>query len=181
MRRIVLGTGITSNDNHRRTRYVFRQRVLWAQAALNDGWAFTVGQNWSLVMEDKEGRFQPRQRHSLLRLTIDPNYVPGFVWERQYGFRVTKTMDKMGISASHSRIPSCFTAATLAGNTPYAVLGSAGANGGNYNPAISTCYTSTSIVNYTNQVNGGIDTYLPVYKTVNACSQHRQLLLQYHA
>ena len=60
--------------------------------------------------------------------------------------------------------------ATLAGNTPYAVLGSAGANGGNYNAAISACSPSTSIVNYTNQVNGGINTYLPVYKTVNSCA-----------
>src|ERR1700685_3014960 len=58
----------------------------------------------------------------------------------------------------------------LAGNTPYAVLGSQGTNGGLYNAAISTCSPSTSIVNYTNQVNGGIDSYVPVYKTVNACS-----------
>jgi hypothetical protein len=60
--------------------------------------------------------------------------------------------------------------ATLAGNTPYAVLGSTGANGGNYNAAISTCSPSTSIVKYTNEVNGGVDTYLPVYKTVNSCA-----------
>jgi hypothetical protein len=60
--------------------------------------------------------------------------------------------------------------ATLAGNTPYAVLGSTGTNGGLYNSAISTCSPSTSIVNYTNEVNGGVNTYLPVYKTVNACT-----------
>ncbi len=162
-----LGTGITSNNNESNS-YVFRQRVLWAQAALNNGWAFTGGQLWSLATEDKKG-LSNLSGDILTPLTIDPNYVPGFVWERQYGFRVTKTMDKMafGLAAEN---PQVLYTATLAGNTPYAVLGSAGTNGGNYNAAISACSPSTSIVNYTNQVNGGIDTYLPVYKTVNSCA-----------
>jgi hypothetical protein len=162
-----LGTGITSNNNESNS-YVFRQRVLWAQAALNNGWAFTGGQLWSLATEDRVG-VSNLSGDILTPLTIDPNYVPGFVWERQYGFRVTKTMNKMafGLSAEN---PQVLYTATLAGNTPYAVLGSAGANGGNYNAAISTCSPSTSIVNYTNEVNGGVNTYLPVYKTVNSCA-----------
>ena len=49
-----LGTGITSNNNESNS-YVFRQRVLWAQIALNNGWAFTGGQLWSLATEDKKG------------------------------------------------------------------------------------------------------------------------------
>jgi hypothetical protein len=162
-----LGTGITSNNNESNS-YVFRQRVLWAQVALNNGWAFTGGQLWSLATEDKKG-LSNLSGDILVPQTIDPNYVPGFVWERQYGFRVTKTMEHaaFGIAAEN---PQLLYTATLAGNTPYAVLGSAGANGGNYNPAISTCSPSTSIVNYTNEANGGINTYLPVYKTVNACT-----------
>ena len=162
-----LGTGITSNDNQSNS-YVFRQRVLWAQVALNNGWAFTGGQLWSLATEDKKG-VSNLASDILTPQTIDPNYVPGFVWERQYGFRVTKTMDHAAFGLAFEN-PQLLYSATLAGNTPYAVVGSAGANGGNYNPAISTCSPSTSIVNYTNQVNGGIDTYLPVYKTVNACT-----------
>ena len=39
-----------------------------------------------------------------------------------------------------------------------------------YNAAISTCSPSTSIVNYTNASEWRHDTYLPVYKTVNACT-----------
>ena len=162
-----LGTGITSNDNQSNS-YVFRQRVLWAQVALNNGWAFTGGQLWSLATEDKKG-VSNLASDILTPLTIDPNYVPGFVWERQYGFRVTKTMDHAAFGLAFEN-PQLLYSATLAGNTPYAVVGSAGANGGNYNPAISTCSPSTSIVNYTNEVNGGINTYLPVYKTVNACT-----------
>ncbi len=49
-----LGTGVTSNNNESNS-YVFRQRVLWAQMALNNGWAFTGGQLWSLATEDKKG------------------------------------------------------------------------------------------------------------------------------
>ena len=160
-----LGTGITSNNNESNS-YVFRQRVLWAQIALNNGWAFTGGQLWSMATEDKTG-ISNLSGDILTPLTIDPNYVPGFVWERQYGFRVTKTFlhapSAFGIAAEN---PQVLYTATLAGNTPYAVLGSAGANGGNYNAAISACSPSTSIVNYTNEVNGGVNTYLPgPYKT----------------
>jgi hypothetical protein len=162
-----LGTGITSNNNESNS-YVLRQRVLWAQAALNNGWAFTGGQLWSMATEDKKG-ISNLSGDILTPLTIDPNYVPGFVWERQYGFRVTKTYEHaaFGIAAEN---PQVLYTATLAGNTPYAVLGSAGANGGNYNAAISACSPSTSIVNYTNEANGGVNTYLPVYKTVNSCA-----------
>ena len=128
-----LGTGITSNDNQSNS-YVFRQRVLWAQVALNNGWAFTGGQLWSLATEDKKG-VSNLASDILTPLTIDPNYVPGFVWERQYGFRVTKTMDHAAFGLAFEN-PQLLYSATLAGNTPYAVVGSAGANGGNYNPAI---------------------------------------------
>jgi len=38
-----LGTGTTSNNNQSNS-YVLRQRVIWGQAALNNGWAFTGGQ-----------------------------------------------------------------------------------------------------------------------------------------
>ncbi len=162
-----LGTGITSNNNQSNS-YVLRERVLWAQAALNNGWAFTGGQLWSLATEDKKG-ISNLSSDILTPITIDPNYVTGYVWARQYGFRVTKTFQHaaFGIAAEN---PQVLYTATLAGNTPYAVLGSAGANGGNYNAAISACSPSTSIVNYTNQVNGGINSYVPVYKTVNSCA-----------
>jgi TolA-binding protein len=162
-----LGTGVSSNNNESNS-YVLRERVLWGQAALSNGWAFTGGQLWSLATEDKVG-ISNLSGDVLTPQTIDPNYVPGFVWERQYGFRVTKTMQHMafGIAAEN---PQLLYTATLAGNTPYAVLGAQGTNGGLYNAAISTCSPSTSIVNYTNQTNGGVNSYLPVYKTVNACT-----------
>jgi hypothetical protein len=167
-----LGTGITSNNNQSNS-YVLRQRVIWAQAALNNGWAFTGGQLWSLATEDKKG-ISNLSGDILTPLTIDPNYVAGFVWTRQYGFRVTKTFPKaaFGVAAEN---PQLLYTASLAGNEPYAVLGSAGANGGNYNAAISTCTPATSIVNYTNQAQtdsagNTLDVAVPVYKTLNGCA-----------
>jgi hypothetical protein len=167
-----LGTGITSNNNQSNS-YVLRQRVVWGQAETNSHWAFTGGQLWSLATEDKKG-ISNFSGDILTPQTIDPNYVTGFVWTRQYGFRITKTFEHaaFGIAAEN---PQLLYTASLAGNEPYAVLGSAGTNGGNYNAAVSTCSPSTTIVNYTNQketdsAGNTIDVAVPVYKTVNGCS-----------
>jgi Skp family chaperone for outer membrane proteins len=167
-----LGTGITSNNNQSNS-YVLRQRILYAQAETNDHWTFAGGQLWSLATEQKKG-ITSAPGDVTTPLTIDPNYVPGFVWTRQYGFRVVKSFDKAAFGFSLEN-PQLLYTASLAGNTPYAVLGSAGANGGNYNAGISACTPSTSIVNYSNQqvsngAGGVIDVAVPVYKTVNGCA-----------
>ena len=81
-----LGTGVTSN-NRQSNSYVMRQRVLFAQAALDNGWSFTGGQMWSLVTENRKGI---ANRTEVLPMSIDPQYVVGFGWARQYGFRVAK-------------------------------------------------------------------------------------------
>ncbi len=167
-----LGTGISSNNNQSNS-YVLRERVLWGQAETNNHWAFTGGQMWSLATEDKKG-ISNLSGDIMTPQTIDPNYVVGFVWTRQYGFRVTKTFKKSAFGVALENAQLLYTA-SLAGNTPYAVLGSAGANGGNFNAAISNCSPSTSIVNYTNQVEtdsagNTINVAVPVYKTVNSCA-----------
>lgn len=167
-----LGTGIASNNNQSNS-YVLRERVLWAQAETKSHWAFTGGQLWSLATEDKKG-ISNLSGDILTPITIDPNYVAGFIWTRQYGFRVTKTFDHVafGVAAEN---PQLLYTASLAGDTPYAVLGSQGTNGGNYNAGINTCTPATSIVNYTNQAgldsaNATVNSWVPVYKTVNGCA-----------
>ena len=123
-----LGTGITSNNNQSNS-YVLRQRQLWARAALNDGWKFTGGQMWSLATETTQGLTNGSE---ILPATIDPQYEAGFVWTRQYGFRVTKDFGKkffLGVSAEDPQI-------LLAGNglPTNELVGSAGTAGGLYNP-----------------------------------------------
>jgi hypothetical protein len=81
-----LGTGVTSN-NRQSNSYVLRQRVLYGQAALDSGWIFTGGQQWTLLTENRKGI---ANRTEVLPMTIDPQYHVGFGWARQYGFRVVK-------------------------------------------------------------------------------------------
>jgi len=81
-----LGTGVTSN-NRQSNSYVFRQRQVYAQAALENGWSFTGGQMWTLATENRKGI---QNRGEALPQQIDPQYVVGFTWARQYAFRVVK-------------------------------------------------------------------------------------------
>jgi len=168
-----LGTGITSNNNQSNS-YVLRQRVIWGQAETKDHWAFTGGQLWSLATEDKKG-ISNLSGDIMTPQTIDPNYVAGFVWTRQYGFRVTKTFKNVAFGVAVEN-PQLLYSAALAGNTPYAILGSAGANGGNYNAAISGLSGLTTYVqSYSNLKtydNAGnvVDTYVRNYNTVSANS-----------
>ena len=123
-----LGTGITSNNNQSNS-YVMRQRQLWAQAALNNGWTFTAGQMWSLATETTHGLDNGTE---ILPSTIDPQYNAGFVWTRQYGFRVTKSINnKFWIGASAENAETLNPAgSSLPTNV---LLGSAGTGGGLYN------------------------------------------------
>jgi hypothetical protein len=137
-----LGAGITSNNNQSNS-YVNRQRQLWGQAALSNGWTFTGGQMWSLVTETKKGL---DNRSEALPMTIDPQYTVGFSWARQYGFRVTKNFNnKIFVGVSVENPQTTFSAA----NAPSTFLiGGPGNGGGLYNATAnySENYTPDFIV-----------------------------------
>jgi len=137
-----LGTGVTSNNNQSNS-YVLRERVLWGQAELNNGWAFTGGQLWSLATEDAKG-ISNFSGDIKLPQTIDPNYEAGFVWTRQYGFRVTKTFPKFafGVAAENPQVLSPGGSITLDPYTTY-LWGQPGAGGGLYNGGASTTNGTT--------------------------------------
>jgi hypothetical protein len=144
-----LGTGTTSNDNQSNS-YLLRQRVVWAQTVLNNGFSFTGGQMWSLATAQKKG-IDTISGNVATPQTIDPNYLPGFVWTRQFGFRAVKSYQKFAVGISMEN-PQLIYSTSLAADTPYAVLGSAGANGGNYNAAVSNCATAVLTANLTTGV-----------------------------
>ncbi|MFT4115043.1 hypothetical protein [Silvibacterium sp.] len=133
-----LGTGVTSNNNQSNS-YVLRQRQIWAQAALNNGWSFTGGQMWSLATEYTRGLMN---KSEAVPLTIDPNYNVGFVWARQPGFRVVKTFSpkfSIAVSAEQAQTlsPSC-TGENFAGSASIAcatnyIVGAPGTGSGLYN------------------------------------------------
>jgi len=124
-----LGTGITSNNNQSNS-YVVRQRQLWADAKLANGWDFSGGQGWSLIAETTQGLNRGTE---ILPATIDPQYEAGFVWTRQYSFRVSKDFgNKFWLGASAENAETLNPAGQ---NLPTNLLiGSGGAGGGLYNP-----------------------------------------------
>jgi hypothetical protein len=167
-----LGVGTTSNDNQS-TSYLFRQRIALAEVETNSHWTFSGGQGWSLAAENRKG-ISTAAANIALPNQIDPNYIPGLVWTRGGGYRLTKSFAKASFAVAAEN-PQILYTASMAGNTPYAVMGSAGVNGGLLNAAISSCSPSTTIVNYTNQAEidsagNKVDSYVPVYKTVNSCA-----------
>jgi hypothetical protein len=111
-----LNAGVTSN-NRQSNSYPFRQRQVWAQLALDSGWSFTGGQMWTLATENRKGI---NNRLENLPQQIDPQYVVGFTWARQYAFRVVRDFGgkfALGLSVEGSQATlggrgfSTFTAA----------------------------------------------------------------------
>lgn len=96
-----LGAAPTANSNESNS-YNLRLRHAYAVYDRSD-WDlyFLGGQDWSLLTQSKVGMpyLQPQMN---IPLTIDAQYVPGFVWARQPGFRVIKYFDNklFGLAAS---------------------------------------------------------------------------------
>ena len=131
-----LSAGVTSNNNQSNS-YTFRQRQVWGQAAFSNGWTFTGGQMWSLVMETKVGL---DNRTEALPMQIDAQYTAGLSWTRQYGFRVTKNFQNkawIGFSVENAQTlltvsgaPSSTCGTSTCGNF---LIGGPGTGGGLYN------------------------------------------------
>ncbi|HTZ60774.1 MAG TPA: hypothetical protein VMB49_21845 [Acidobacteriaceae bacterium] len=124
-----LSAGVTSNNNESNS-YTLRQRQVWAQAHWNS-LTFTGGQMWSLATETSN---LTQNRSELLPQTIDPQYTAGFVWERQYGFRVSKDFGTSASFAISAENPQTLNPVGHNLPTNY-IIGSAGNAGGLYNSA----------------------------------------------
>jgi hypothetical protein len=157
-----LSAGTNSNNNQSNS-YVMRQRVVWAQAAMNNGWSFTGGQMWSLAAETKKA-ISTLSGDIATPQTIDANYVPGFVWTRQYGFRVTKTLSKkaaIAIALENPQVLAPGGSINVNSGVKY-LWGTPGANGGNYN-AGGTSTSCTSTTNGTTVTTSCTPSYLTTY------------------
>jgi hypothetical protein len=133
-----LGAGITSNSNQSNS-YVLRQRQLWADAKFTNGWDVSGGQGWSLATETTQGLTRGTE---ILPSTIDAQYTAGFVWTRQYSFRLSKDFSNrffMGVSAENAE-----TLNPGGSNLPTNLLiGSAGTGGGLYNASANYSFNLT--------------------------------------
>jgi archaellum component FlaC len=132
-----LSAGVTSNNNQSNS-YTMRQRQAYAQAALESGWTFTGGQQWSLVTETKNG---VDNRTEALPMTIDPQYTVGFSWARQYGFRVSKKLGQhFWLAGSIENSQETFAAHGQSNNF---LIGTPGNGGGLYNPTANYSFNSS--------------------------------------
>ncbi|MGB6830812.1 MAG: hypothetical protein WBE41_22390 [Terracidiphilus sp.] len=132
-----LSAGATSNNNQSNS-YTMRQRQLWADAKTTSGWDFSGGQGWSLAAETTQGLTRGTE---ILPATIDPQYEAGFVWTRQYSFRVSKDFGKsafLGISAENAETLNP-AGSNLPTNYLFAVPGD---SGGLYNSANNYSFNS---------------------------------------
>lgn len=119
-----LSSGTTSNNNQSNS-YTVRQRQLWADAGLKNGWDFSGGQGWSLATETTNLLHRGSE---ILPDSIDPQYMAGFVWTRQYSFRVTKDFDKkfaFGVAAENAEMLDP-AGANLPSNLFYGTTGDGG-------------------------------------------------------
>jgi len=123
-----LSAGVTSNNNQSNS-YTLRQRQLWADAKTTSGWDFSGGQGWSLVTETTQGLTRGSE---ILPATIDAQYEAGFVWTRQYSFRVSKDFGKtfyLGASIENAEMLN----PAGQGIPTNELFGSIGTGGGLYN------------------------------------------------
>ncbi|HWZ99114.1 MAG TPA: hypothetical protein VN025_15250 [Candidatus Dormibacteraeota bacterium] len=140
-----LGAGTTSN-NRQSNSYVFRQRQLFGQVALDNGLSITGGQMWSLVAENRKGI---QNRQEALPMVIDPQYNVGFTWARQYGFRIVKDFGgkfAVGVSVEGPQTTlggRGFSTVTAANGTTSLnfFTNAPGAGGGLYNAFDATGYS----------------------------------------
>jgi hypothetical protein len=84
---------------------------------------------WSLVTETRQGM---TNRTEAVPQTVDPNYVPGFSWERQYAFRVVNEIipNTLWLGAAAENPDALGLGGTVPANL---LLGSYGTNAGAYN------------------------------------------------
>ena len=111
-----LGVGTSSNNNQSNS-YVLRQRAVWGDVTFKSGLAVQGGQMWSLTAERAKG-LSNLSGDVKTPQTIDPNYVPGFVFTRQYGFRLVQSYKQVAFGLSLEN------AQTLTGGSGCPVVGS---------------------------------------------------------
>jgi len=134
-----LGTGTSSNNNQSDS-YVFRVRQIWGKAETQGGFAVTGGQTWGLVTEDGKST---DVRTEKIPNTVDSQYLVGYSWVRQPGFRVqqrfgdvTKNAFTLALSLEQAQITNFTVSSTIASAIPANFFfAGPGQNGGLYNAA----------------------------------------------
>ena len=142
-----LGAAQTANSNESNS-YTPRIRHLYATFDQDDWGAHVLaGQTWSLATMNTQGII-PRKED--VPLTIDAQYVPGFIWARQPQLRIVKDFGKTfwvgasieGAASTFSCAPSAAAATTGLVTNSTCAPGSIGVGGTPVAGTASTFYTA---------------------------------------
>lgn len=121
-----LGAAQTANQNQSNS-FTPRTRVVYATVDWDDyGLHLLGGDSWSLLTLNSKG-ITPRSE--LLPPSIDAQYVPGFTWARQPGFRIVKDWDKtwwLGLSLENPQ--TTFNTTKVPAGVTYNQVGGSGYN-----------------------------------------------------
>ncbi len=126
-----LGAGTTSNNNQTNS-YLLRIRSAFGYVTFNSGFTFQGGQMFTLATEDKKGVLAGPGAEALPP-TIDPNYIVGFNFGRQYGLRFGQTFAGGTVSAALSVEGSQIVLASTSNAPDNFLFGGQGATGGLFN------------------------------------------------
>jgi hypothetical protein len=126
-----LGAGTTSNNNQTNS-YVLRIRSAFGYVTFNSGFTFQGGQMFTLATENKKGVLAGPGAEALPP-TIDPNYIVGFNFGRQYALRFAQTFAGGKASAAFAVEGSQIVLATTVNAPDNFVLGGQGSTGGLFN------------------------------------------------
>ena len=122
------GSGVNSNENQSDS-FVPRIRNLYAALDFTDfGFHVLAGQSWSLATLNSKG-ITPR--NEVTPPSIDAGYVPGFVYKRQPGIRITKDFgQKLWLSIAAEQPQTTYSGCTAGVNGTTIPVGNTGTSSG---------------------------------------------------
>lgn len=124
-----LNNGGSSNYNESNS-WAPRIRHLYAQVDQNEwGFHFLAGQTWSLATMFATG-LQTRKEN--IPLTIDAQYVPGFIWARQAQLRAVQDFGNLHVGVSAESSQTIYNGSTTPSfnGLPFLVSGTGNGNNG---------------------------------------------------
>ncbi len=133
-----LSAGVDSNNNQSNS-YTLRQRAIYGEARMANGWDISAGTGWDLVAETTQGLTRGTE---ILPATIDAQYEAGFMWTRQFSFRFVKNIGKdvfAGVSIENAE-----TLNPAGSGLPTNLLvGAGGAGGGHFSSLANYSFNYT--------------------------------------
>ena len=142
------GYGVTAANEVKSNSFSPRQRQLWIRLDNKNGWSFTAGQMWSLMVRHSQG-MQTGQEDSAPGDIIEGSFILGHVWERQTGYRIVKNFnDKVWVGFAAENPQTTYSST----NIPLYMFG--------LNTSTNATSSASDVIAYSSGVADGVSTDL---------------------